>query len=246
MPSSDRDPRVLVVEDDEEIAQVLQRSLRLDGYEVRWPHDGETALAEASAYHPDLVILDLGLPRLDGIEGRPAPARRRRRADPDADRPRRRRVARRRARLPAPTTTSSSRSSARSSWPACGPSCAGARPAARPRSSWATWPSTPTRTRCAAPNRPVELTQREFELLEYLMRKRAHRRAPPAPCSRRSGATTRFATTNTIEVFVFEPAAATRSRGRGTAAAYDPRRGICPPRLTGSRSAGGWQWCRRP
>src|SRR6266403_1621583 len=68
MPSSDRDPRVLVVEDDEEIAQVLQRSLRLDGYEVRLAADGETALDEASAYHPDLVILDLGLPRLDGIE----------------------------------------------------------------------------------------------------------------------------------------------------------------------------------
>ena len=38
-----RDPRVLVVEDDEEIAQVLQRSLRLEGYEVRVAGDGETA-----------------------------------------------------------------------------------------------------------------------------------------------------------------------------------------------------------
>ena len=63
-----RDPRVLVVEDDEEIAQVLQRSLRLDGYEVRLAGDGEAALDAAAAYLPDLVILDLGLPRLDGIE----------------------------------------------------------------------------------------------------------------------------------------------------------------------------------
>jgi two-component system response regulator MprA len=63
-----RDPRVLVVEDDDEIAQVLQRSLRLDGYDVRIAVDGEAALDQAAAYHPDLVILDLGLPKLDGIE----------------------------------------------------------------------------------------------------------------------------------------------------------------------------------
>src|SRR3954454_9594290 len=63
-----RDPRVLVVEDDDEIAQVLLRSLRLDGYDVRIAGDGEAALDQAAAYHPDLVILDLGLPKLDGIE----------------------------------------------------------------------------------------------------------------------------------------------------------------------------------
>jgi len=68
MSGPTRDPRVLVVEDDEEIAQVLQRSLRLDGYEVRLAFDGETALEQAAAYHPDIVILDLGLPKLDGIE----------------------------------------------------------------------------------------------------------------------------------------------------------------------------------
>src|SRR6476660_1291394 len=63
-----RDPRVLVVEDDEEIAQVLQRSLRMEGYEVRLAFDGEAALDAASAFNPDLVILDLGLPKLDGME----------------------------------------------------------------------------------------------------------------------------------------------------------------------------------
>src|ERR687884_606429 len=63
-----RDPRVLVVEDDDEIAQVLQRSLRLEGYDVRIAGDGEAALDQAAGYNPDLVILDLGLPRLDGIE----------------------------------------------------------------------------------------------------------------------------------------------------------------------------------
>jgi DNA-binding response OmpR family regulator len=59
---------VLVVEDDEEIAQVLQRSLRMDGYDVKIAADGVRALEEAHAYLPDVVVLDLGLPRLDGID----------------------------------------------------------------------------------------------------------------------------------------------------------------------------------
>jgi two-component system response regulator MprA len=66
--STDRAARVLVVEDDEEIAQVLQRSLRLEGYEVRIASDGESALTVHADYVPDLVILDLGLPKLDGID----------------------------------------------------------------------------------------------------------------------------------------------------------------------------------
>ena len=68
MNATGRDPRVLVVEDDEEIALVLQRSLRLEGYEVRIAGDGEAALDQSAAFNPDLVILDLGLPKLDGIE----------------------------------------------------------------------------------------------------------------------------------------------------------------------------------
>ena len=63
-----REPRVLVVEDDEDIALALQRSLRMEGYEVRIAPDGEAALDSAGAFHPDLVVLDLGLPKLDGIE----------------------------------------------------------------------------------------------------------------------------------------------------------------------------------
>ena len=68
MADYERTPRVLVVEDDDAIAQVLQRSLRMEGYEVRIAGDGVTALDEAHAFLPDLVILDLGLPRLDGLE----------------------------------------------------------------------------------------------------------------------------------------------------------------------------------
>ncbi len=60
--------RVLVVEDDQEIADVLRRTLRQEGHEVRSAGDGEEALAAAAEFMPDLVILDLGLPKLDGVE----------------------------------------------------------------------------------------------------------------------------------------------------------------------------------
>jgi DNA-binding response OmpR family regulator len=63
-----RSPRVLVVEDDADIADVLVRSLRLEGYDVRLATDGVRALDDAHAFLPDLVVLDLGLPRLDGVE----------------------------------------------------------------------------------------------------------------------------------------------------------------------------------
>jgi DNA-binding response OmpR family regulator len=63
-----RAPRVLVVEDDAEIADVLRRSLRLEGYDVRLAGDGPAALEESLVYEPDAVVLDLGLPRLDGVE----------------------------------------------------------------------------------------------------------------------------------------------------------------------------------
>jgi DNA-binding response OmpR family regulator len=60
--------RVLVVEDDVEIADVLRRSLRNEGYDVRTCGDGVEALEVAAAFVPDVVVLDLGLPRLDGVE----------------------------------------------------------------------------------------------------------------------------------------------------------------------------------
>ena len=63
-----RAPRVLVVEDDEDIAQALQRSLRMEGYEVRAAADGPAALEHGRSFMPDLVILDLGLPDMDGAD----------------------------------------------------------------------------------------------------------------------------------------------------------------------------------
>ena len=64
----DNGGRVLVVEDDAEITDVLRRSLRHEGYEVRTAGDGVEALDAAIKFVPDLVVLDLGLPHLDGIE----------------------------------------------------------------------------------------------------------------------------------------------------------------------------------
>ena len=59
---------MLVVEDDADIASVLRRSLDKEGYEVRVAGDGEAALKESGNFEPDAVVLDLGLPRLDGVE----------------------------------------------------------------------------------------------------------------------------------------------------------------------------------
>ena len=57
-----------MVEDDRDIADVLRRSLGLEGYDVRLAEDGDQALSEATVFEPDAVILDLGLPKLDGLE----------------------------------------------------------------------------------------------------------------------------------------------------------------------------------
>ena len=61
-------PRVLVIEDDVDIAGVLRRSLDKEGYEVRIAGDGEAALDAAGLFEPDAVVLDLGLPKLDVVE----------------------------------------------------------------------------------------------------------------------------------------------------------------------------------
>jgi DNA-binding response OmpR family regulator len=61
-------PRVLVVEDDGDIADVLRRSLAMDGYEVKLASDGESALDYAGDFAPDAVVLDLGLPGIDGVD----------------------------------------------------------------------------------------------------------------------------------------------------------------------------------
>jgi two-component system KDP operon response regulator KdpE len=60
--------RVLVVDDEPQIRRALATNLRARGYTVDLAEDGERALTLAADHHPDLVVLDLGLPGLDGIE----------------------------------------------------------------------------------------------------------------------------------------------------------------------------------
>lgn len=60
--------RVLVVDDDRPLTRSLEINLRAHGYQVTLAHDGRTALTEFARTHPAVVVLDLGLPDLDGIE----------------------------------------------------------------------------------------------------------------------------------------------------------------------------------
>ena len=61
-------PNLLVVEDDAAIGSVLESTLRLHGHQVCWRRDGRTALQSAETGDFDLVLLDLGLPDIDGVE----------------------------------------------------------------------------------------------------------------------------------------------------------------------------------
>jgi len=60
--------RILIIEDDEGIVKLLRRGLAYDGYLVEVALDGDTGLAMARDLHPDLVLLDLMLPGMDGLE----------------------------------------------------------------------------------------------------------------------------------------------------------------------------------
>ena len=60
--------RVLVVDDEPQIRRALSVNLRARGYEVDTAGSGEEALRQAAAQVPDLVVLDLGLPGIDGVE----------------------------------------------------------------------------------------------------------------------------------------------------------------------------------
>jgi DNA-binding response OmpR family regulator len=60
--------RILVVDDDRVIQQLLKVNLELEGYAVAVAEDGEEALAQFDAFHPNLVLLDIMMPKLDGWE----------------------------------------------------------------------------------------------------------------------------------------------------------------------------------
>jgi two-component system response regulator CpxR len=60
--------RILVIDDDVELASLLKEFLNREGFEVDFAHDGKTGLARALDSNPDLVVLDVMLPGMDGFE----------------------------------------------------------------------------------------------------------------------------------------------------------------------------------
>jgi DNA-binding response OmpR family regulator len=196
----ERQARVLIVEDDDDIAQVLQRSLRLEGYETRIAGDGEAALGAANDFVPDLVVLDLGLPKIDGMDV----ARRLRAADD----------------VPILMLTARDALEARVEGLDAGADDYLVKPFERqellarlrallrrrpPRGSAslvvADLSLNPDTHEVRRADRVVELTQREFELLEYLMRNERIV-VPRQRLLEDVWGYDPFATTNTIEVFV--------------------------------------------
>jgi two-component system, OmpR family, response regulator MprA len=196
----ERQARVLIVEDDEDIAQVLQRSLRLEGYETRIAADGEAALSAANDFVPDLVVLDLGLPKIDGMDV----ARRLRAADD----------------VPILMLTARDALESRVEGLDAGADDYLVKPFERqellarlrallrrrpPRGSAslvvADLSLNPDTHEVRRGERVVELTQREFELLEYLMRNERIV-VPRQRLLEDVWGYDPFATTNTIEVFV--------------------------------------------
>jgi two-component system response regulator MprA len=65
---SETKPHVLVVDDDRAVRESLRRSLEFNGYAVSLAEDGASALAGISATNPDAIVMDVMMPRLDGIE----------------------------------------------------------------------------------------------------------------------------------------------------------------------------------
>src|SRR5260370_17409517 len=60
--------RILIVDDEPQITRVLRTSLNAHGYDLRVANDGETALEIAKDWTPDLMITDLSIPNMDGLE----------------------------------------------------------------------------------------------------------------------------------------------------------------------------------
>jgi two-component system alkaline phosphatase synthesis response regulator PhoP len=60
--------KILVVDDEIYIVHILDFSLGMEGYEVSTALDGEAALEKARSEHPDLIVLDIMMPKLDGYE----------------------------------------------------------------------------------------------------------------------------------------------------------------------------------
>jgi len=63
----DNHKRILIAEDEKSIAHAYGEHLEREGYVVEYAYDGQEALIEASQFKPDLILLDIVMPKLDGI-----------------------------------------------------------------------------------------------------------------------------------------------------------------------------------
>jgi two-component system cell cycle response regulator DivK len=61
-------PKILVVEDNQDNREMVVKVLKFNGYQVVEAVDGEEAVEKAKAEHPDLILLDIFLPKMDGYE----------------------------------------------------------------------------------------------------------------------------------------------------------------------------------
>jgi two-component system, chemotaxis family, CheB/CheR fusion protein len=75
--------RILIVDDNRDATDTLAQLLTLAGHQTQTAHDGRTAVVDADSFRPDVILLDIGLPELDGYEA----ARRIRQAEKDGHRP---------------------------------------------------------------------------------------------------------------------------------------------------------------
>ncbi|MBA2947306.1 response regulator transcription factor [Streptomyces himalayensis] len=66
-PAEGEPQRILIVDDEPAVREALQRSLVFEGYDTEVAVDGADALEKATAYGPDLVVLDIQMPRMDGL-----------------------------------------------------------------------------------------------------------------------------------------------------------------------------------
>ena len=61
-------PRILIVDDEPNIVLALELLMKREGYEIRTVGDGERAVEAAGTFRPDLILLDVMMPRMDGYE----------------------------------------------------------------------------------------------------------------------------------------------------------------------------------
>jgi DNA-binding response OmpR family regulator len=61
-------PRILIVDDEPNIVLALELLMKREGYEIRTVGDGERAVEAAGTFRPDLILLDVMMPRMDGFE----------------------------------------------------------------------------------------------------------------------------------------------------------------------------------